>query len=99
VPSYIKVLQRFGIVSREAKLPKHAAWSTFSQVAADPEVMRVRQTIELQQRSVGGLFGQQVFQVEAALAHMSDEQILRLRGRLLSQDFRLDKQEKGENEK
>jgi hypothetical protein len=79
-PSFERLLKKFGIVNHDEKMPKHAAWSTFSRVARDAEVVRVREALKIQQR--GGLFSE-VGEVETTLTHFSAEALLRLRYRVL----------------
>jgi hypothetical protein len=100
VTVFESLLRRFGFITRDTKLARHEGWSRFLQVQSDSVVTRVRERLKcegkLQQRA--GLFSS-VHEVEAALCAMSADALLRLRARIILQDFRLTAAEDKEGEK
>jgi hypothetical protein len=95
------LLRRFGFVQWGDKLPRHAAYSTYQKIERDPMVTRIRERLRRdgELRKGSGLFSA-VHETEQALAQISEEAILRLRARLLLQDFRVTHpDDKGESEK
>lgn len=93
-PVFLKMLIDFGIVPRDAKFSGHGGWAEFEKVSRDLVVTRVRERLKregkLQQRA--GLFSC-VQETQAALEAMSETARLKLRGRLVLNDFRLDEED------
>ena len=89
------LLLRFGIIDRDTVLTKHAAYAEFARLQRDPVVQRVREELwnagELRKGS--GLFSS-VAETEQCLLQMSEDQLLRLRARLVLNDFRLTAEDK-----
>jgi hypothetical protein len=95
VPSFLTVLHRFGIVDKTAVLGKHGAWSEYLKVQNDLVVTRIRERLSRdgELRKGSGLFSA-VQETEQALCQMNPDQLLRLRARMVLNDFRLSAEDK-----
>jgi hypothetical protein len=89
------LLRRFKFVDRDTKLPKHAGWSEYQKIERDLVVTRIRERLRRdgELRKGSGLFSA-VSETEQALCQMSEDQILRLRARMVLNDFRLTAEDK-----
>jgi hypothetical protein len=95
VPVFVALLHRFNIVDRDTKLGKHTGWSEYLRVQNDPVVSRVRDRLwrDGELRKSSSLFSA-VYETEQALCQMSEDQLLRLRARMILNDFRLSEKDK-----
>jgi hypothetical protein len=96
MPTFIGVLVKFGIADREQKSTKHQGYAEYRRVENDPVVTRIRERLRAQGKLLqrGGLFSN-VGETEQAMSTMNDEQLLRLRARMVLNDFRLKPEDKG----
>jgi hypothetical protein len=100
VSVFESLLRKFGIIDRDANLTKHAAYSEFAKVERDPVVSRIREKLwkEGKLRKGSGLFSN-VAETSQCLELMSSDALLRLRARMILQDFRVTHpDDKGEKE-
>lgn len=95
IPVFVALLHKFGILDKEVKLPNHEGWSEYLKVQNDLVVTRIRERLwnagELRKGS--GLFSA-VHETEQALLEMNEDQLLRLRARMVLNDFRLTAEDK-----
>ena len=100
VSVFESLLRRFGIIDRDANLTKHAAYSQFAKIERDLVVSGIRERLRRdgELRKGSGLFSA-VHETEQALCAMTPDQLLRLRARMILQDFRVTHpDDKGEKE-